>query len=180
MRSSFVATLLFFVALPLASVFAQHHHHHHRSTSSTCGCGAPVPAAPACNTCNAPAPAPCATCNTAPAPCAACATCNACNVGGACGGVGGCGSCGGGLCSNPALFYETLYAEFYARNSWYLEHKQRESAARRARLYGQDPDAATPPVKSPGPITAPASKPAVNKVAEPVQAPEPKSESDRK
>ncbi len=162
MRSSFVAACMVLVALPLASVSAQHVHH--PSVSTSCGCGAPVPAAPACGTCSVPTP--CATCNT-------CNTCNSCGAVDACG--GGCGSCGRGLCSNPALFYETLYAEFYARNPWYLEHKQRESAARRARLYGQDPDAATPPPKSPGPIKAQAAKPAANKVAEPVNAPEPKA-----
>lgn len=142
MRSLFVATLLFFVALPLASVSAQH-----RSVASgcSCGCGAPVPSP-------MPVAAPCNTCNT----CNPCETTNACGVGA----YGGCGSCGGGLCANPALFYETLYAEFYARNPWYLEHKARESAARRARLYGIDPEAAAKP----------GAKPAPNKVAEPVKA----------
>lgn len=148
MRSLFVATLLFFVALPLASVSAQH-----RSVASacSCGCGAPIPAP-------MPVAAPCNTCNT----CSSCETTNACGMGaygaGACGGYG---TCGGGLCANPALFYQTLYAEFYARNPWYLEHKARESAARRARLYGSDPEAAgKPPVQ-----------PAPNKIAEPVKAP---------
>lgn len=131
MRSSFVAALLFFVALPLASVSAQHHHH----SGSACGCGAPAPAPVPCTTCD-----PCNTCN----PCDTCGT-DAC----------GCSTCGS-LCNNPALFYEVLYSEFYARNAWYVEYRARESAARRARLYGQDPDAATPPPYSPGPIKAPA------------------------
>lgn len=160
MRSLFVATMLLFVALPLASVSAQPAYYPSATTNCGCGTPAPVPVAPACSTCQTPNP--CTACNTCGT-----GTYNACGSGDAC---GGCGSCGGGLCSNPALFYQTLYAEFYARNSWYLEHKQRESAARRARLYGQDPDSATPPVKSPGPINAP--KPTAKKVAEPVKAPE--------
>ena len=168
MRSLFVATMLFFAALPLASVTAQQPYY--PSATSSCGCGSPAPV---------PAPTACSSCQT-PSPCATCNTCNSCGTATTCGACGGgCGSCGGSLCSNPALFYETLYAEFYARNPWYLEHKQREAAARRARLFGQDPDAATPPPKSPGPIKA--AKPAPNKVAEPVKAPdEPKTESVNK
>lgn len=155
MRSSFVAALLFFVTLPLVNVSAQQAYVD-PAVGTGCGCGTAVSVATPCATCE-----PCNTCNTR----------NTCDT---CGTVDGCGcsSCGS-LCDNPALFYEVLYAEFYARNPWYLEHRARESAARRARLYGQYPDAATPPPYSPGPIKAPKSsaKPAGNTVKEPIKPP---------
>lgn len=55
--------------------------------------------------------------------------CNSCNT---------CDSCAqyAGLGSNHAEFYRRLYADFYAKNAWYVEYRQREDAARRERLYG--------------------------------------------
>lgn len=99
-----------------------HHHagHHHSGHVAygyvdSCACGhmhAPVVAAPVCGTCDV---------------CDPCAS-----------GLGyGCG-CSSGLCSNHAEFYARLYAEFYAKNAWYVKYKQQETAARRARLLGQD------------------------------------------
>ncbi len=152
MRASLVAAFLFFAALPLASVSARHPH------SSKCGCGAAVPAPVAhssCSACSACSPCqatpvvdPCSTCGVS----TGCGT--ACGTGLSCGGCGGGCGCGGGLCSNPAAFYEALYAEFYARNPWYLEAKAREAAERRARLYPQpDPAVAPAPAKAVKPVS---------------------------
>lgn len=173
MRSSIVAALLFFVALPLASVSAGHRLHG-SSHSHGAKHGANSSGVSSCETCDT-----CNTCNTCDS-CNTCSTCNSCNSCDSCGvDACGCSSCGGSLCSNPELFYQVLYSEFYARNAWYVEYRARESAARRARLYGQDPDAAVQPQqqvqntkKTPAKPAAPKQAVKAPKVAEPNKAPD--------
>lgn len=118
-----VAFVVFAICMPIVG-WAQapalrggHHrggHHHHGATCASC-----APAA-AC-ACDCMAPAPVAT--------PVCVDCGPCMD--AC---GACGSCSN-LCSNWPEFYRQLYAEFYARNPWYLEQKAKELAERRARLH---------------------------------------------
>ncbi len=127
MRSLCIAMFSFFMALPALTASAQQPVV--VSSAGGCGCGVVAPVvAPACGTCNSCGPSAGAV--------------DAC----------GCSSCGRGLCSNWSAFYEKLYADFYAKNAWYVEHRQREAAARRARMLGKDdtvePAKAAEPVKA--------------------------------
>jgi hypothetical protein len=117
MRNSLLALVAFAICSPIvawaqAPVLRGGHHHSahsgHRAPAVACPCGcvAIAPVAvPVCDTCGP-----------------------GINAGGPCGPYSG-------LCSNYAEFYRVLYAEFYARNPWYLEQKAKELAERRARLH---------------------------------------------
>ena len=78
------------------------------------------------------------------APPSPCSSCDPCAASGSCAAYAG-------LSRNYAEFYRVLYAEFYAKNPWYLEAKQREAAARRERLFGTaaNPQPQAKPVPNP-------------------------------
>lgn len=87
-------------------------HHSHCSAPAPCGCGQAAPVQPSCapsSSCG------CSTCGVAAPSCGSC----------------GCDTCGSNRCNQTydyVNFNRNFYAEFYARNPWYLEAKKKEAA----------------------------------------------------
>ncbi len=104
MRVTLLAALLFHFCLPLVSSAAC------RSKASCCHASHSHCAAPA------------AACAYAISSTSACQSTSPCN------------SCGPARCCTPhdyANFNQNFYAEFYARNQWYVEAKKKEAAEKR-------------------------------------------------
>ncbi len=89
-----------------------------------------------CSTCAAPPVSSCGACAPVaqPTPCSTCSSCSSCS---GCSGCSGCNTCGNSHCHNQwdyANFNQQFYAEFYARNPWYLEAKKKEAEEKAKRI----------------------------------------------
>ena len=98
MRVSFFAAVVLQLCMPLVS-WADCHASH----KPGCGCHTPAPACACSQPVMTPVVAPCSTCN----PCNQIRCC---------------------VPYDYTNFTQNFYAEFYARNPWYLEAKKREAA----------------------------------------------------
>ncbi len=127
MRVPFFAAMLLNFCLPLVSSADCPVRQVTGSCSTCANHVAPVAACSCGHACSAPAPvaAPCNSCNHF----SSCSPCNSCST-------GSCDSCSTRQCPkyDYANFNAQFYAEFYARNPWYLEAKKQEAAEKAKRI----------------------------------------------